>query len=215
VTRPRQRSTTAFALGALVCAVPAFATDPLPTLNELLGLVEDETDARDADAAELERKLTAQDATEQLAQAVDLMGDAADRLSGDTPDAGLATQRLQEDILSKLDMAIAASDENQDGGGGSSGSSSQQGEQQASPEQSQAAGTQAGSGESQSESSPPGLEGTELDPSFVAQSAEWGALPARTRDALLEGLTDSFSSLYRKLTEAYYQRLAEPEQDAP
>ena len=55
-------------------------------------------------------------------------------------------------------------------------------------------------------------DSTDADASaeLLAEGADWGALPERTRDALLEGLSDSFSSLYRRLTEAYYRRLAEP-----
>ena len=39
--------------------------------------------------------------------------------------------------------------------------------------------------------------------------AEWGNLPPRLRDQLLQGLEDNFSQLYRQMTERYYQRLGE------
>ncbi|MEX2213577.1 MAG: hypothetical protein WD768_05590, partial [Phycisphaeraceae bacterium] len=38
---------------------------------------------------------------------------------------------------------------------------------------------------------------------------EWGRLPARIRSELEQGLGEKFSPLYKKLTEAYYRRLAE------
>ena len=36
-----------------------------------------------------------------------------------------------------------------------------------------------------------------------------GMLPARLRQALLQGSADRYSSLYESLTETYYRRLAE------
>ena len=39
--------------------------------------------------------------------------------------------------------------------------------------------------------------------------AQWGALPERIRDRLIEGSSDVFSATYRALTEAYYKRIAE------
>ena len=39
--------------------------------------------------------------------------------------------------------------------------------------------------------------------------AAWGALPDRLRGALLQGVADQYSALYERLTERYYQRLAE------
>ena len=39
--------------------------------------------------------------------------------------------------------------------------------------------------------------------------ASWGNLPPHVRDALRQGSSDRFSSLYRTLTEEYYKRLAE------
>ena len=40
---------------------------------------------------------------------------------------------------------------------------------------------------------------------------EWGNLPPRVRDELQQGLSEPFSSIYERLTEQYYQRLAEEE----
>jgi hypothetical protein len=39
--------------------------------------------------------------------------------------------------------------------------------------------------------------------------SEWGSLPQRVRDMLLQGRNEKFSSLYEKLTGEYYRRLAE------
>ena len=78
-----------------------------------------------------------------------------------------------------------------------------QGTQQAQQQQQQA--QPSGDGESM----PPGLDGVELRDAGLADAAAWGALPARLRDTLRQGLSERFSSLYERFTEAYYRRLAE------
>ena len=40
-------------------------------------------------------------------------------------------------------------------------------------------------------------------------AARWGNLPEHLRDALTQGVTDRFSSMYKATTEKYYKRLAE------
>ena len=65
------------------------------------------------------------------------------------------------------------------------------------------------SGEPSERDAPPGGRDAELNERLEASRAAWGALPARTRDALLQGSSDSFSSLYRHLTEDFYRRIAE------
>lgn len=199
------------AMGA-ACAPLGTRAEPLPSLDELLGLVEPgetlDEDLLDADQADLERELSAEAAREQLEQAVELMGDATDRLASATGDTGLPTQRLQEDILRRLDMVIDAAEQQQSSSSSGSSSSSSSSESPTA-RQSQAAG-QPSSGTNEAEGMPSDSTDAELDPDFLAEQADWGALPERTRDALLEGLSDSFSSLYRRLTERYYRRLAQP-----
>jgi len=39
--------------------------------------------------------------------------------------------------------------------------------------------------------------------------AEWGRLPQRVRDLIRQGSRDRVSSVYRRLTEEYYRRMAE------
>ena len=39
--------------------------------------------------------------------------------------------------------------------------------------------------------------------------SEWGNLPQRVRDMLLQGRREKFSNLYDQLTAEYYKRLAE------
>jgi hypothetical protein len=56
----------------------------------------------------------------------------------------------------------------------------------------------------------------EVDPADAAQGgpleqseAEWGRLPARTREAVRQGLREKMSTTYRWWTEQYYRRIAE------
>jgi hypothetical protein len=189
--------------------------DALPGLDELLGLVEDgaerDAEALDTNKAELERELTDEELGEQFIQAIRQMQEAADRIERGR-DGGLVTQRLQEEILVKLDVLIEQSQDPQGGQGSqskpgdSSGeppppSSQQPGGEQGEPGSGEDSGGQAGAGD------PSYNEGqNEL---IEAAGAGWGALPQRVRDTLLEGLNDVFSSRYKEQTEAYYRRLAE------
>lgn len=205
-------------LAGLVPAVHAQdAEEPaggVPSLDELLGLDEGDDDAAaEPDAgpsvedAELEDALSPGESGDRLEQAAALMDLAAGRL-GDGRDPGLQTQRVQADILAKLDQVISSAREqqsqNSSSGGSSSSSSSgaQQGTQQSSA-QSNAAG----------DGNTPGLPSadTTADPrGLVApDAASWGALPDRVRDALTQGLADRYSTLYERMTREYYLRLAE------
>jgi len=193
--------------------------DPLPTLDELLGLegaeegdggeagggLDDLPAARDPSKEELDRRLSGREAGQRLEQAVELMEQTATRLT-DSRDASVMTQRLQEDVLRKLDQVIEAARQNQSGSSSSSSSASSRAQRP----QPQQGGSQRRSG-SDSDSRagpPPARRDGELAPA-PAGGATWGSLPPRVREALMEGLSDPFSAVYRSLTESYYKRLAE------
>ncbi|HRP63251.1 MAG TPA: VOC family protein, partial [Phycisphaerales bacterium] len=55
---------------------------------------------------------------------------------------------------------------------------------------------------------PPMQEG-DINTVFEESRSEWGSLPERVRDMLLQGRRERFSSLYEQLTREYYRRLAE------
>ncbi len=192
----------------------------LPSLDELLGLAKPGED-QDASGgvqlptepgrAALDEKLSAEEAAEAFQQAVKLMEQTADRLDPGH-DLGLVTQRLQEDAVRKLDTVIAAAMQNQQSSSSSSSSSSQQEQQQQPNQQQQQQQQQSQSepnqqGEPQ-EGQPPGRQNGGLN-NVELNAAAWGALPARLRDALVQGSSDRFSSIYQTMTEQYYRRLAE------
>ncbi len=189
----------------------AYGDDPLPTLDELLGLVEKGTDP-DAEQPvkinkELDQALSEHQAGEAFAQAVSMMDQAANQI-GEETGLSLDTQRLQQSIIDKLDAVIESANENQNSSGGQS--SSPPGAQQQQPDQPQ---SQQQSDESSNSgddpSTPPGLSEGQLADAPAMGAAGWGNLPDRVRKALTQGLNDTYSELYRKLTEEYYRALAE------
>ncbi len=197
-------------------------SDPgLPNLDELLGLPAT-TKPRGAGGStvaetekELQRRLSAQELGDAFKQAITLMGDAAERLQ-ERRDSGLGTQRVQEDVLRKLDELISQLEQNsQQQQQQSSSSSSQQkredprnSEQAGKQQQQSSQSTQRGN-ESNGMSDPPPLQEGALRPSLESAPAAWGSLPARIRDMLLQGAGDRFSTTWERATESYYRRLAE------
>lgn len=217
-------------VGAILLAVSASGQDRQPTLDELLN-IEPTAPATTPDAAESEGvaiELPGENPGDTFAQAVAEMDRVSERL-GRQLDPGIETQRLQEDILAKLDRVIAAARQQQsNSGSGSSSSSSSSARQQdsGSEQMAQQQGLQPGQqpGEGQTDAQANGNNassgaaslGDVHDPGVEERSidelrTEWGALPPRLRDELSEGLSERFSPVYRDLTEAYYQRLAEEE----
>ena len=205
-----------FAVGVIALA-SASRAEPIPSLDELLGLPESQRPADRAEraglfeddptAGELAQKLSGEQLSQAFVRAVDLMDTAADRL-GRGRDAGLVTQRIQRDILRTLDQLIESSQDQQSGSSSSSSSPQQQPQQQPSQPQERQQSQEPGS-DNQGEVNPPARQDGPLSPEAVANRAAWGALPERTRDALLQGSGEPFSALYQRLTEQYYRRLAE------
>jgi hypothetical protein len=224
---------------AWVCMSSA-AVAQQPSLDDLLDLAPpagdttqppDDEVSLDSDVA---RMLTDEKPADVLEQAIVEMDTVSQRLGRDL-DAGLITQRQQEEILAKLDRVIAAAKEQQNsgGGGGSSGSSQGQAQGQQSGSagnvgqgqggsqgQNQGQGEGEGEGQGQGQNGEGQQAGTQggggagarsgdANQPIEEQRSEWGNLPPRLRDQLLEGTREKFSPVYRDLTEQYYKRLAE------
>lgn len=188
--------------------------DPLPSLDDLLGTGGEGTSAEgeaelpgETGGEDLDRLLSGREIADEFRAAVDLMDRSAQRL-GSAKDTGVRTQRMQEDILRKLDKLIADA-ESRAQQSSSSSSSSSQSQRQAQSQPNQQSQQQAGQGDNRGEAEPPGLRTGALRPEEAADLAAWGSLPARVREALVQGSSDQFSATYRKLTEAYYRMLAE------
>jgi hypothetical protein len=188
-----------------------------PSLDELLGIEgeSDETPATEiADQAveeELDRRLNAEELGNAFAEALSKMAVSADLLDRKF-DTGLGTQRVQEDILSRLDALIEEAQRQQSSGGSSASSSSsnQQRNQQPGRQDRQQQGGQRNQRASDSrEGAPPPRRDGEMNTVLEETGTEWGNLPERIREMLLQGRREKFSSLYEQLTRDYYRRLAE------
>ncbi len=212
-------------------AAPAPAKAPDPTLDELLGIAPKKPDAKptdakpeakpeakpdtkpalpDATALDLQRKLSPEESKEKFEEAIALMGDTAQRLQKGK-DTSLATQRIQEDIVRRLDMVIRQAEQNKKQSKSQSKSSRSQ---QQDPSSQQQQGQQRRqddrhNSDSRDNLDPPAARPAELNPELTARGQAWGALPQRVRDALLQGTSDKYSTLYQRWTEQYYRKLAE------
>ena len=192
--------------------------DPPPSLDDLLGLETDESEVQADEAAraeserELQRRLDEKEITDAFLVALDKMATSAKRL-GELFDTGLATQRVQQDILAKLDQLIDKARQMQSlGQASASRSTSSQRSRSQSPGQrkSQADNSRRdGTPQDSQAGDPPPRQDGDIHTILQEAGVEWGNLPERIRQELLQGRNDKFSSMYRRLTEEYYKRLAE------
>lgn len=195
---------------------PATKREPLPSLDELLGLPNAAPRASDRDAKALDQKLSDSEKEADMEQAVDLMTQSAERLTTQK-DPGLPTQRLQEDVLRKLDKLIEQAEQNQQQSKSKKKpSQSKQNQQQQQQQQQQQSQQNPGGKNNNGEVEPPAGQNARPNALAPAAQAAWGNLPDHVRNALVQGVSDKFSSLYQSMTEAYYRRLAEePREAAP
>lgn len=218
---------------ALIMAVGptvAWAQGDQPTLDELLEITPPVDPAVQDSPLEgrpvpgidpqVSQALSDTDPGDVFDQAVRQMGQAADRLD-QYHDVGLKTQRLQQEVIAKLDQAIALArqQQSQKGGSGSPGSSGQPQQQQGGSSGNAAQGLAAGGSQAAAgQGASPGPGGAPIggrdavdqaSGSMRSNHTEWGNLPARLRDELQQGTNERFSSMYREMTGAYYRRLAE------
>ncbi|MEY3143093.1 MAG: hypothetical protein RLY21_1586 [Planctomycetota bacterium] len=208
--------------------------DSPKSLDDLLGVPgqkdsatskrsEDDAATREQ-AKRLERSLDGASLDDLVLRAVDGMKSAAERL-GDAKDPGIGTQRIQEDVVKTLDRLLEEAQKQQKRQSSSSKSKRQSGKpqtgQQDPKEQNgqQSGGKEQQPSRSQDQRSTPGEEnsqgdrppdqsatdGTELDEARI----EWGRLPERVRELVIQGRRDRVSTIYERLTREYYRRLAE------
>ncbi len=206
----------AAALGTQDPAVPTEtqqAKQTPPSLDELLGLDDVEDNAAEQAARqnqeELERRLSDVELGDVFDVALAKMEISADLLDGEL-DSGLGTQRVQQDILARLDELIDIAKQmsqqqmsSSSGGSGQSKPKPGAGQQQGGGQRSQS-----GNQDGQSVELPPGQEG-DINTIIEETGSEWGHLPERLREMLEQAQKSHSSALYRELTEQYYKRLAE------
>lgn len=173
----------------------------------------------------LDRSLREDELADTFTQAVESMRRSMERL-GVQQDSGVETQRIQEDAVRRLDALIdAAKKQRQRQKQSSSQSSQRNRDQEKQDEESQASQQRPGDrrqdaasrqqqaqrgGQSQDgQPQPPELEDGALNEVMEEGRVEWGTLPPRIRDLVQQGRRDRVSSLYLRLTEEYYRRMAE------
>ncbi len=209
----------------------AAASNDAPTLDELLEIpslpttsIDGGTTARDGDQVPddllkarslidplIERKLSDAGPTDLFKEAVAMMDVASQRLTVDK-DPGLGTQRIQQSTLAKLDQLIAEVRKRQCEACKSGSSKPQDNDSQSSENNAKARAAASPNGQSENRGAPSPGRVTGVDPTktpIEQLRREWGHLPARLRAELMQGLDERFSPIYKRLTEAYYRRLAE------
>jgi hypothetical protein len=165
-----------------------------------------------------------------MRQALGGMRVSADRLANDT-DPGLGTQRVQQDVIAKLDTLIEEAKKRCKGGqcnsSGSCNNPSESQKQQQGKKPGEKEGTKAAQkpGESKTRkdtgktasasaaaaagAEPPAVDPTDEVKLLDESQTEWGKLPERVRDLIRQGSRDRIASIYQRLTEEYYRRMAE------
>ncbi len=192
----------------------------LPSLDELLGLepagrVRGTVDVADRERQEeLRRQLAEAQLADAFAVALEKMAWSADLLEHRL-DPGLGTQRVQEDILLKLDQLIEQARNRQNA---STRSSSSQGGQPSDanpmnpgqqPDQAKAGSRRTSNPSDSGQGDPPPRQDGAINTVLEETRTEWGSLPGRIRELMMQGQRGKYSRLYRELTAEYYKRLAQ------
>lgn len=199
-------------LAMLAAALSLLGADaPAPTLDELLNIAPTHKPVKPAGPPKQMDDTAAPSEADGMQNVIDQMLTASTRLGRDR-DPGLATQRLQKTILDRIDQMIKAAQQSQSSGkpSGEPNPNPQDRGNQQNAKQGQQQGRPAGAKENTGQASTGApTQGGEVREEIRQHRVEWGNLPPRLRDQLLEGAAERFSPVYRSLTEQYYQRLAE------
>jgi hypothetical protein len=190
---------------------------PPPSLDELLGIEEESPAPADAEAdrRRLGERLEERAAADDFREAIAAMAGSATRLAREL-DPGLATQRLQEEAIRRLDTLIRGAERQRRQRSSQQSQGEPDAASQPSPPSGSAAsqrqpsaGSDSGLGDGDMEGDPPPFAEAELGRLLEEGRVEWGQLPQRLRDLVRQGRRDRISSPYRLWTEQYYRRLAE------
>ena len=194
---------------------PTDGSIDLKSLDELLGL---DSESSSVDPTPLPEN------HDPLEAIIDEMERAAILIGSDL-NPGPPTQRLQQDILRRIDSLIDQAQEQQSNQQSSQSSSQQSPDQQKSEDQQQQMDQQQSGEQAEAsrktdsksgESDPGSMEAMDprLGGALDENGREWGSLPSRIRELLQQGRRDTYSNVYEKLTGEYYRRIAEQEGDS-
>ncbi len=194
----------------------------LESLDELLGIAGDKPSSARATlspgASLLNQSLSPQEIRDEFDKALALMHETADRVETGK-DVGIETQRMQEEIVRMLDKVMDEAQkqeqqqkqkQQQQGQQSQNASKDPKNGQQQQERKGQQDGEQV-NGQGNASGNKDGMKRVtgDIKPPPLQGSAAWGNLPAHVRESLTQGFTDNVSAKYRRLTEAYFKRLAE------
>ncbi|MBL4700312.1 MAG: hypothetical protein JKX85_03560 [Phycisphaeraceae bacterium] len=216
----------------LLFFTPHALAQDLPSLDELLDLDVPKTQKQPVieDQPIDPDELSPAGGRDAMQRAVNNMHKVAKRM-GDNRDVSLSLQRLQEEIIKDLDQVIASAKKQKQkssssSSSSSSGSPSEDQQKQSSTKSNSSERSDAQKGNAQPQSSSQKTSAKDGNPADIAakmaaqkpgdvarplesSKVEWGNLPPRLRDELMQGTQERFSPVYEKQTQAYYRRLAE------
>ena len=171
-------------------------------------------DQDDESRERLIRKTRGQFDDDVMSRILELMGQSSTRLS-DTFDAGDKTQRVQQQVIKELQVAIRQAMQNMrsqrqsapqgESDKRQSGEASGKSESQA--EQSGDAGGRAGAGVGGQDNA------TIRGGSLREGRRQWGNLPPRDREEIIQGLNDESHDKYREQIDRYYEALSETDDE--
>jgi hypothetical protein len=218
---------------AMAQTTPAPANPPASqpassTIDDLLGITQEQPGAANASNAagndhqdQLKKELNEEQVADAFTQAIDKMSISA-RLLDTQFDPGVGTQRVQEDIIAKLNQLIDQAKKSKSKSKSSSSCNNPSQHSQQNPKTNPTPQSSKAAQKSQNdaakrndkpkdsqEGDPPALQQGDVNTLIDETRSEWGSLPQRVRDMLLQGRRDKFSSLYQQMTQEYYKRLAE------
>jgi len=199
------------AIGADSAAKPSTVFNPQLAARPLL-LTSDEEDL----AKRLLREATGGDDGGIMGQILRLMDQAGRSLGGDF-DPTESTQAVQQQIVEKLDAAIAAAQRRRSKGTTQYRSSSdkRKAPPKPGPKQDKERSGEGQTADAAAKTSPSG--GADGQSAATGRFREfrrsWGHLPARDRDEVLQGIDEDVLEKYRRLIERYFRTLAEENEE--
>ena len=162
------------------------------------------------------RKARGESADDVMVRIIDGMARAGRRL-GESFDAGDATQQLQRQILKDLDVAIRQAQRNMRVRRSSAEGQGERRTEGATTDQPPDKGAQGKSGDEPSDSDTSGAGGGKVEVGLRGALREarrqWGHLPPRDRDQILQAVDEDIHDKYREQIERYYELLADPNYD--
>ncbi len=183
-----------------------------------LAVVAQEEKPQDDDESKrrLIRKTRGESDNDVMVRIIDGMARAGHRL-GESFDAGEATQAVQRQIVKDLDLAIRQARQNLRTRRSSAQSQGERRTEGETSDQPPDKGAQGKSGDEPSDSDPsgPGGGNVEVGLKGALQEArrQWGHLPPRDRDEIMQGANEESHEKYREQIERYYELLADPKYD--